>query len=106
MKMPSIALELPKPKLWDFAALGVLAISVGIAIVNWSLAQTGSPGVSLSGTTTVGLALSQMTLTTLSLLVLGKTAKEGTIWGNLTAVAAMSSGMGGVLLAAALWTAS
>jgi hypothetical protein len=36
-------------------------------------------------------------------MVLGKTAKEGTIWGNLFAVGACVVGMSGVLLASAMW---
>ena len=37
------------------------------------------------------------------LLILGKTAKEGTWWGNLAAVGTMFVGMSGMLLAAAIW---
>jgi hypothetical protein len=39
-------------------------------------------------------------------LLLGKTAKEGTIWGNLAAIGGMFIGVSGVLLAAALWVAA
>jgi hypothetical protein len=37
---------------------------------------------------------------------LGKTSKEGTIWGNLAAIGGMFVGLSGVLLAAALWVAA
>jgi hypothetical protein len=39
-------------------------------------------------------------------MLLGKTAKEGTWWGNLASLAAMMVGMSGVLLATALWAAA
>ncbi len=37
------------------------------------------------------------------LMLLGKTAKEGTWWGNLAAVGTMFVGMSGMLVAAAVW---
>jgi hypothetical protein len=39
-------------------------------------------------------------------MLLGKTAKEGTGWGNFASIAGTFVGMGGVLLAAALWAAA
>ena len=37
------------------------------------------------------------------LMLLGKTAKEGTWWGNLAAIGTMFVGMSGMLVAAAVW---
>jgi hypothetical protein len=48
----------------------------------------------------------QLLLACGGLMLLGKTAKEGTWWGNLAAVAACLLGITGVLLAAALWAAA
>jgi hypothetical protein len=39
-------------------------------------------------------------------MVLGKTAKEGTWWGNCASVLALLVGVSGVLLSAALWAAA
>jgi hypothetical protein len=52
------------------------------------------------------VALAQLALGMISLLLLGKTAEEGTLWGNLAAVGGMFAGLSGVLLAAALWVAA
>ena len=68
------------------------------------MASSGAPGTSLSGKLTFIIVLIQLAVMSIALLVLGKTAKEGTIWGNLMAVAGMTAGMSGVLLAAALRT--
>ena len=54
---------------------------------------------------TLGFVLVQMAVCLGRLMVLGKTAKEGTIHGNLFSVGGMMIGLGGVLLAAALWAA-
>ena len=82
----------------------MLGLAVVLTIANWSLASSRPPGTSLSGMVTFGIVLAQLVAMSLALLVLGKTAKEGTIWGNLLAIAGMAAGMSGVLLAAALWT--
>jgi hypothetical protein len=58
-----------------------------------------------SGTTALFVA-TQLLLASVSLLVLGKTAKEGTLWGNLAAVGGLLLGLSGVLLAAAMWVAA
>jgi len=104
--LPLVKLAVPKPKRWDLVALAVLAASLGAALVNLRLAFATGPGEAIGGSATTGFALGQLALCCLGLLVLGKTAKEGTLWGNLLAVGAMFAGMSGLLLAAALWSAA
>ncbi len=104
-KLPKIRLQ-PKPKKWDLAALAVLVLAALLAAASWRTARTQPPGVSISGTFTALVVMAQLAICTLSLLLLGKTAKEGTLWGNLAAVAGTFAGMGGFLLAAALWAAA
>lgn len=96
-------LELPKPKLWDLVAFVVVGAGIAVAVTNMLLAQATEPGASLPDSVTYGIVVGQLAIACLALLVLGKTAKEGTIWGNLAAVAGMFVGLGGVLLAGALW---
>jgi len=106
IKLPWIRLEIPRPKPWDLAAAGVFALSLAAAGANLAIALGYEPGSAISGSLTTAFVLGQLLLATLGLLVLGKTAKLGTIWGNLLAVGALGLGMGGVLLAAALWSAA
>lgn len=106
IKLPFIGVEIPRPKPWDFAALGVLVASAAAAAANLAIALGYEPGSAISGTLTAAFGLAQLALATLALLVLGKTAKLGTIWGNLLAVGALGLGMTGVLLAGALWSAA
>ncbi len=103
MKLPSLG---PKPKRWDLIALAVLAVAAVIAGMNWSAAAGQEPGASLSGSTTFLFVLVQLAIASISLMILGKTAKEGTLWGNLAAVGGMFLGLSGILLAAALWVAA
>lgn len=93
-----LKLDLPRPKLWDLIAAAVAAIGVVLAGANIQSSQGGG----LTGF----FVIAQLTVCLGSLMILGKTAKEGTIWGNLAAVGGMLVGMSGVLLAAALWTAA
>lgn len=104
-KLPKIQLG-PKPKKWDLAALAVLILAVVLAAISWRTARTQLPGVSPSGSFTSMVALVQLTIGSVSLMLLGKTATEGTLWGNLAAVGGMLAGLSGVLLAAALWVAA
>ncbi len=104
-KLPKIQLG-PKPKKWDLFALAVLVLAVVLAAVSWRIARAQLPGVPPSSSFTSMVAVVQLALCTISLLLLGKTAKEGTLWGNLAAVGGMFAGLGGVLLAAALWVAA
>lgn len=101
--IPLIGAEIPKPKPWDFGALLVVLAGVGVAGVNLSLSRMTEPGVSVATSLTVVCVLAQLGVCCASLMILGKTAKEGTIHGNLLAVTGMFVGLGGALLAAALW---
>jgi len=58
-----------------------------------------------SGATAL-FVFTQLAVSLVGLMLLGKTAKEGTGWGNLFSLLAMLVGMSGVLLAAALWAAA
>ncbi len=105
LKLPKIQLG-PKPRSWDLVAIVILVAAAVLTALSWRVARAQPPGVSISGGFTSLIVLAQLAVCTVSLLVLGKTAKEGTLWGNLAAVGGMFAGMGGVLLAAALWTAA
>lgn len=105
LKLPKIQLG-PRPRKWDLIALGVLVLAAVVAAVSWQTARSQPPGTMPSGTFTVAVALGQLALASISLMLLGKTAHEGTLWGNLAAVGGMLAGLGGVLLAAALWVAA
>lgn len=96
----------PKPKMWDLFAFAMLILAAVLAAINWRTARAQSPGVSLSDSFTSMVVLVQLAICTISLLLLGKTASEGTVWGNLAAVGGMVAGLSGVLLAAALWVAA
>ncbi|HEX2465120.1 MAG TPA: hypothetical protein VHR17_10895 [Thermoanaerobaculia bacterium] len=99
-KLPKI--EVVKPKRWDLIALAVLVIAFVLSGANLHLALREGEGA-ISGGVTGAFVTIQLILCLLGLMVLGKTAKEGTIWGNLFAVGACVVGMSGVLLASALW---
>ena len=105
-KLPFGGLQIPKPKRWDWTAFAALAAVGAVAAYNLITAQQRAAGQSLSGLFTLLIVLAQLALASVSLLILGKTAKVGTIWGNLAAVAGMLAGVSGVLLAAVLWTAA
>jgi hypothetical protein len=94
--------EIVKPKRWDLIALAILAVTVLLQGANLNLALREGQGA-ISGALTATFVTLQLVLCLAGLMVLGKTAKEGTIWGNLFAVGACVLGMSGVLLASALW---
>jgi len=104
--IPMLKLEIPKPRPWDFIALLILVASIGLAGANMFAATSRAPGVALSSFWTYGALSIQLLICMAGTMVLGKTAKEGTIHGNLFAVGAMLMGMSGVLLAAGLWAAA
>jgi hypothetical protein len=106
VKVPVLNLEIPKPKKWDFIALAVLIGGLVAAVANIISSGITEPGASASTNMSLAFVLVQMAVCLGSLMVLGKTAKEGTIHGNLFAVGGMMIGLGGVLLAAALWAAA
>lgn len=92
-KLPKIAL--PRPTRWDFFAIGALVL--GLVLTGANLAAAGNKAL------TPLFITGQLVVCCGGLLLLGKTAKEGTWWGNLASIGAMLVGMSGVLLAAALW---
>lgn len=105
LKLPKIQLG-PRPRKWDLFAIGVLLLAIILAAVSWSAARAPEPGAPPPSGLTSLVALAQLALGSISLLLLGKTVKEGTLWGNLAAVAGMLAGLTGVLLAATLWVAA
>ncbi len=106
MRLPSLKDDFPKPKLWDLAALTMLALGGAAMVANLLAAKNTGPGSALSGAQTSLFAAFGLGVCVGCLLLLGKTSKEGTIWGNLAAVGGMLVGLSGVLLAAALWVAA
>jgi uncharacterized membrane protein len=103
VKLPKIELG-PKPKRWDLITLAAALAGLALAGFNWWLARRSATGVSTAAT--LALATAQLAVCCGCLMLLGKTAKEGTLWGNLAAVFGMFLGLSGVLLAAAMWVAA
>ncbi|HEX9668084.1 MAG TPA: hypothetical protein VGC93_01250 [Thermoanaerobaculia bacterium] len=103
-RLPSLdrlrALKPPKPERWDWAAIGILLAGLVLTGANLLLTRGGEPAP--AGVAMLFVFL-QLVVACAGLLVLGKTAKEGTGLGNLAAIGAMFVGLGGVMLAAALW---
>jgi hypothetical protein len=104
LKLPK--LSLPRPQRWDFIAGGVLA--AGLALVGFALfvAFKKPEGEPFPAFWTPIFLFAQLAVAMGGVMVLGKTAKEGTWWGNLASVAALLVGISGVLLSAALWAAA
>jgi hypothetical protein len=100
LKLSLSQIRMPKLTFWDWVAIAVAAVGVVLTGANWKAAQSGS------GSLTGVFVTVQLAICLGSLMILGKTAKAGTLWGILAAVAGTFVGMGGVLLAAALWTAA
>lgn len=94
---------LPRPTRWDWVALGTLLAGLVLTGANLLLARAGEPGEPAPAGVAMLFVFLQLAVACAGLLALGKTAKEGTGLGNLAAVAAMFVGLGGVMLAAALW---
>lgn len=96
LKLPALKMpELPRPTRWDFFAIGALLLAVVLAGATVSLPRLANVFMFV-----------QLAVACGGLMLLGKTAKEGTWWGNLAAVGALMLGMGGMLLAAAMWAAA
>ena len=107
MKIGNNEVALVKPRLWDLVAMAVLGVGVALAGASMGKALTdGATAGRISDGFALTLALLQMAICLGSLMILGKTAKDGTIWGNLAAVGGLFVGMSGVLLAATLWAAA
>ncbi len=106
MRLPSLKEDFPKPKMWDLAAVTTLAVGGAAMVANLLAAKSTGPGSALSSTQTSLFVTTGLAVCVGCLLLLGKTSKEGTIWGNLAAIGGMFLGVTGVLLAAALWVAA
>jgi hypothetical protein len=104
MKLPK--LDLPRPAKWDFIAIGVLLLGMVLVGVNLLMAGKKAAAAPFPSAAAVLFIVVQLALACVGLMLLGKTAKEGTWWGNLASLAAMMVGMSGVLLATALWAAA
>ncbi|HKI01729.1 MAG TPA: hypothetical protein VKK31_07110 [Thermoanaerobaculia bacterium] len=109
MKMPSLKLpkiDLPRPARWDWFAIGALLLGALLAAANLYVALSKPPGEPYPSGLTTFFVFSQLAVACGGLMLLGKTAKEGTGWGNAASLLAMFLGISGVLLAAALWAAA
>jgi hypothetical protein len=109
IKMPAFKLpkiSLPRPKRWDYYAIGLFLIGLLVMAVNLWKGVTKPAGEPYPSWLTTLVVFAQLGVACGGLMALGKTAKEGTGLGNLAALLASFLGMGGVLLAAALWAAA
>jgi hypothetical protein len=106
VKIPVLNLEIPKPKPWDLAALAAVVAGLAAAIANLTTSGMTQPGSFVSTPLTVVFVLVQLVVCLGSLMLLGKTATEGTIHGNLLSIGGMLIGLTGVMLAAAIWAAA
>lgn len=106
LKLPRIKLpqvSLPRPTRWDLFAAAALVVGLVLTGINLQVALSTPPGQHPPGWLTPFFVFAQIGVACGGLLLLGKTAKEGTFWGNAASILAMFVGMSGVLLAAALW---
>ena len=94
-------IEIVKPKTWDVG--GAIVLGAAMVLAGANLMLSAGSAVSISGATTIVFATLHMALCLLCFMVLGKTASQGTIWGNLLALAGSLVAASGTLLATALW---
>lgn len=106
VKIPVLNLEIPKPRPWDLAALVAVIVGLATAAANLMTSGMRQPGNFVSTPLTIVFVLVQLLVCLGSLMLLGKTAKEGTIHGNLLSLGGMFIGLVGVMLAAAIWAAA
>jgi hypothetical protein len=110
LKLPRLKLpawrEITRPKRWDWIAAAVLAAGIVLVGADLAMAQKKPIGEPFPSGATTLFVLAQLAVALIGLMLLGKTAKEGTGWGNLFALLALLTGMSGVLLAGALWAAA
>ena len=109
VKMPSLKLpkiDLPRPTRWDWFAIGALLLGTLLVAANLYVGLSKPPGEPYPSGLTTFFVFSQLAVACGGLMLLGKTAKEGTGWGNTASLLAMFLGISGVLLAAALWAAA
>jgi len=104
-KLPSLK-NLERPTRWDLITAAVLLVGLALMGANFAVASHKPAGEPFPNGLTGLFVLTQLAVSLVGLLLLGKTAKAGTWWGNIAAILAMLVGMGGVLLAAALWAAA
>jgi len=104
LKLPKLAM--PRLKLWDLYALGLLLLGVVVMAVNLYKGLTKPAGEPYPTWLTLLVVFAQLGVGCGGLMLLGKTAKEGTGWGNAFSLLATFLGVGGVLLAAAMWAAA
>lgn len=109
LKMPSVKLpkiNLPRPQLWDWIAIASLIVGVVFIAANVAIGFKKPEGQPFPSAWTGVFVFGQLAVSCGGLMLLGKTAKEGTGWGNAASLLAMFVGISGVLLAAALWAAA
>jgi hypothetical protein len=110
LKLPRFKLpawkEITRPKRWDWIAAAVFAVGVVLVGADLALAQKKAIGAPFPSGATALFVFGQLAVASVGLMLLGKTAKEGTWWGNLFSLLALLTGMGGVLVAGAMWAAA
>lgn len=106
MKLSIPRLALAKPTLWDILSIALVAFGGAAAALNWRVATSLGPGDALSTSAASLFALTQLGVCVACLTLLGKTAKQGTVLGDLAAALGILVGIGGSLLAATLWAAA
>lgn len=109
IKMPGLKLpkiEMPRLKRWDLYAIGLLLLGVLVSAFNLYKGIAKPAGEPYPSWLTTLVVFTQLGVACGGLMLLGKTAKEGTGWGNAASLLATFLGIGGVLLAAALWAAA
>src|SRR5437868_4449390 len=97
-KLPS----LERPTRWDLITVAVLVVGFVLMGANFAVVHHKKPEEPFPGGLTALFCFAQLAVSLVGLMLLGKTAKEGTWWGNIAAILAMLVGMGGILLASAL----
>jgi hypothetical protein len=103
-KLPK--LNLPRPTRWDLYAIATLGLGAILAAASLMIGLSKPAGEPYPSGWTAVFVFGQLAVSCGGLMLLGKTAKEGTVWGNLASLLATFLGIGGVLLAAALWAAA
>jgi len=110
LKLPRFKLpawrEITRPTRWDLAAAAALALGAILIVADLTVAHRKPIGEPFPNGATSLFVFGQLAVSMVGLMLLGKTAKEGTWWGNLFSLLALFTGMGGVLLAGALWAAA
>lgn len=103
-KLPKI--DLPRPQRWDWIAIASLVVGLVFIAANLAIGFKKPAGEPFPSSWTGVFVFGQLVVACGGLMLLGKTAKEGTGWGNAASLLAMVVGISGVLLAAALWAAA